>query len=253
MQQRKYCLKRDPDNRKREIGEHIFTLSRAPMPPVVDLRSKCPELYDQGSLGSCTANAIGSAYQMTAMEQARVNIRPSRLFIYYNERKMENTIAEDCGACISDGVLSTHNTGVVDEREWPYEVSKFAVEPPQECYEHAKHHTTNQFKSITQSLPQLKTCLIEGHPIVLGISLYKSFESVGANGLVAMPKRGDDFLGGHAVLCVGYDDNKHHFIMRNSWGDSWGDKGYFYLPYEYLLDHNLASDFWAILSVNEGH
>jgi C1A family cysteine protease len=66
-----------------------------------------------------------------------------------------------------------------------------------------------------------------------------------------MPKKGEEFLGGHAVLCVGYDDHKHHFIMRNSWGDSWGDKGYFYLPYEYLLDHNLASDFWAILSVNE--
>lgn len=248
----KFCLKRDKPERKREIGEHVFTVSRAPLPALIDLRPSCPPVYDQGPLGSCTANAIGAAYQFDQLKQHNKFVCvPSRLFIYYNERKMEGTVSEDCGASISDGVISTHNTGIVQEDHWPYDVSKFAVEPPAALYEEAKHHITGNFKSITQSLTQLKTCLSEGYPIILGIILYSSFQSdvVAKTGVVPMPKPKEDCLGGHAVCCVGYDDAKERFIMRNSWGSAWGDKGYFYLPYEYLTNPNLACDFWAILTV----
>lgn len=250
---RKYLLKKDkidPNNPLHKL--HVFDLSKAILPPLVDLRSKCPAVYDQENLGSCTANAIGGAYQFNEMKQNEKNIFvPSRLFIYYNERKMEGSINEDAGACIADGVLSVHNVGVCDEKEWPYVVSKFAVSPPQSLYQKAQNHKTGQYKRIQQNLSQIKSALAASSPVIFGMMVYKSFESpsVLKTGIVPMPTQFDECLGGHAVLIVGYRDSDKRFIVRNSWGPGWGDKGYFYLPYQYVTDQNKCSDFWTILNV----
>ena len=94
----------------------------------------------------------------------------------------------------------------------------------------------------------MKGCLAAGYPFVFGFAVYESFESkeVAQSGVVPMPKPGERVLGGHAVMAVGYDDEQRNFIVRNSWGSGWGQDGYFLMPYHYLHDPNLASDFWTV-------
>jgi C1A family cysteine protease len=215
----------------------------------VDLRSQCPAVYDQGQLGSCTANAIAGAIEFEMMKQGMENVfTPSRLFIYYNERVMEGSVDSDAGAAIRDGIKSVGDQGDCPEEEWPYDVSKFADAPPQSCYDDAVQHKALLYQSIDQNLSDMKGCLATGYPFVFGFTVFSSFESqeVANTGNVPLPSPDEDQLGGHAVMAVGYDDDDKVFICRNSWGPGWGDAGYFYMPYSYLLDDNLADDFWTI-------
>jgi C1A family cysteine protease len=214
------------------------------LPIIVDLRSKMPPVYDQGSLGSCTANAlcglIGYEYP---------NIQGSRLFLYYNERVIEKDVSVDAGAYLFDGVLALQKYGICSETSWPYIIPKFAIKPPDQCYTQALAHKATQVQNIQNTLPQMKAALNAGYPFVVGILVYQSFESqqVAKTGMVPMPNlQRDQVLGGHAVLCVGYNDTKQLWIMRNSWGTLWGDKGYFYLPYAYLTNSSYSSDLWNI-------
>jgi len=223
----------------------------------VDLRDKCPPIYDQGNLGSCTANAIAAAYQFDEMKQGESNaFIPSRLFIYYNERNIEGTVSTDSGAQIRDGIKSINTVGVCPETMWPYDPTKFTDQPSSECYADAKQYHTVQYKKLEQDLNQFKQCLLEGLPFVFGIVVYESFESdaVTQTGNVPMPNTDTEKqIGGHAMMCVGYDTDKQVFIVRNSWNNSWGDKGYCYIPFDYLAntDLQLASDFWTIETVSQ--
>ena len=223
------------------------------LPPSVDLRPKCPAVYDQGQLGSCTANAIAAALEFDQMKEKQANIFvPSRLFIYYNERKMEGTVNEDSGGQIRDGIKSVANQGDCPEDLWPYDITKFAVQPPQQCYQQALKFEAVQYQRLSQISNQLKGCLASGYPFVFGFAVYESFESqqVAQTGHAPMPAPTEASIGGHAVMAVGYDDSQNWFIVRNSWGIGWGMKGYFTLPYAYLLEQNLASDFWTIRVVS---
>ena len=221
------------------------------LPPKIDLRSGCPAVYDQGSLGSCTANAIGAAHQFNQIKQAPgKDFVPSRLFIYFNEREMEGTVSIDNGAQIRDGIKSVTDKGVCPETpDWPYDIGRFAVKPSDECYTHAMLHQIVLYQRITPVLSQMKTCLASGFPFVFGFSVYESFESasVAKTGMMPMPK--GRLLGGHAVMAVGYDDSMKRFIVRNSWSVGWGDKGDFYMPYAYISNTNLCDDFWTIRNV----
>lgn len=223
-------------------------------PEKVDLRSKCPPVYDQGQLGSCTANAIGAAFQFNQKKAKLKSFVPSRLFIYYNERDMEGTVAQDAGAYIRDGIKSVNKLGACPETLWPYDPSPYppnprlTLKPSPNCYTEANKHTAVQYARVPRTESQMKGCLASGYPFVYGFTVYESFEStaVSKTGIVPMPKSGEEVLGGHAVLAVGYDDSTRRFIVRNSWGTGWAVKGYFFMPYAYLLDSNLSDDFWTI-------
>src|SRR5436305_4635819 len=221
------------------------------LPPKVDLRDQCPPVYDQGQLGSCTANAIGAALEFDQMKQKERVFTPSRLFIYYNERVIEGTVSSDSGAQIRDGVKAVNQEGAPPETDWPYDIGKFADKPPKVAYDHGVEHEAVLYQRLTPTLSQLKGCLASGFPFVFGFSVYESFESqeVASTGEAPMPKAGEKQLGGHAVLAVGYDEDQQRFIVRNSWGPSWGMAGYFTLPYPYLLQGTLSSDFWTIRAV----
>lgn len=221
----------------------------AALPPKVDLRAQCPAVYDQGQLGSCTGNSIAGAVEFERMKQKLTpDFIPSRLFIYYNERVIEGTVESDSGAQIRDGIKVVATEGVPPETDWPYDIAKFAQKPPPAAYTDALQDRAVQYQRLVQNLNQMKGCLASGYPFVFGFTVYESFESqpVAQTGVVPMPASGETVLGGHAVMAVGYDDSQQRFIVRNSWGATWGMQGYFTIPYAYLLDTHLASDFWTI-------
>src|SRR5262249_51216165 len=148
------------------------------LPNKVDLRPQCPPVYDQGQLGSCTANAIGAALQFDQIKQGQQSFAPSRLFIYYNERVMEHTVNDDAGAMIRDGIKSVAKLGAPPEvPDWPYVISKFKTKPPAIAYTHALKYQAILYQRLVQNLDQLKGCLAAGFPFVFGIAVYESFES----------------------------------------------------------------------------
>ncbi len=219
------------------------------LPPSVDLRGGCPAIYDQGELGSCTANAIAAAVEFDQRKQSLPQLfTPSRLFIYYNERALEGTIPTDSGAMLRDGIKAVASAGACPETMWPYVENSFAERPPAPCFKIGKTHPAVSYSRVAQDLGQMKACLAAGYPFVLGFTVYESFESdaVAHSGVAEMPDASETALGGHAVMAAGYDDASGRFLVRNSWGAGWGMGGYFTIPYAYLTDSNLADDFWTI-------
>src|SRR6202140_1733769 len=138
-----------PDQR-----DHFYAAPSAvlrALPPKVDLRQSCPAVYDQGQLGSCTANGIAGAIQFDRMKQnLKPDFTPSRLFIYYNERVIEGTVNSDSGAQIRDGIKSVASLGVCPEPEWPYRIAKFASKPPARAYNDARLDRAVSYQSIVQ-------------------------------------------------------------------------------------------------------
>jgi C1A family cysteine protease len=235
-----------PDQR-----DHMYAAPPAfltALPPSADLRPQCPGVYDQGQLGSCTANAIGAAIEFDRLKQKLPDLVPSRLFIYYNERVIEGTVHSDSGAQIRDGIKTVASQGVCPEPEWPYDISKFTTKPSAKAYKDAIADRAVSYQSVTQDLNQMKGCLASGYPFVFGFTVYESFEgpAVAQSGHAPMPASGEKTLGGHAVLAVGYEDANQWFLVRNSWGTTWGLAGYFTLPYTYLIQPGLARDLWTI-------
>ena len=223
-----------------------FTPTLEKLPTSVDWRSKMPPVYNQGQLGSCTANAIAGAIDYERGAQGESFITPSRLFIYYNERAMENTVNSDSGASLRDGIKSVKNLGDCPESEWKYTISKFKTKPPVKCYTDAIKYKVVQYQRVTVGINSLKQAL-SLKPVVFGFTVYESFESdtVAFTGIVPMPKKSESVAGGHAVVACGYNDSSQSVICRNSWGSDWGVGGYFYMPYSYFTG-KLTSDYWVI-------
>lgn len=227
-----------------------FSLPRSmdiKLPAVVDLEPQCPVIYDQLDLGSCTAHAGGGLAQFLMMKLGRKVYRPSMLAIYYWERVLEKTVNEDSGASLRDAIKVMASKGVPADWLMPYEPSKFKVAPAKAVEDFAAQHKIGQYLSLRQNLQDMKYCLATGYPFIFGFSVYDSFESdvVAKTGLMPMPKKKESLLGGHAVMAVGYDDNKKLVKVRNSWGEKWGKKGYFFMPYQFIQDPDLADDFWT--------
>jgi C1A family cysteine protease len=218
------------------------------LPAEADLRAHCPEVYNQGALGSCTANAIGGAIEFDRIKQKLPDFVPSRLFIYYNERAIMGTVGMDSGAQLRDGIKSVASQGVCPEPEWPYLIEHFMTRPSALAYKDAKLDRAISYQSLVQDMNQMKGCLASGYPFIFGFTVYESFESeaVKSSGHAPMPGWGERPIGGHAVMAVGYDDARQWFVIRNSWGAGWGMKGYFTLPYSYLIQPGLSKDFWTI-------
>jgi C1A family cysteine protease len=239
-----------PDHRDQLYSAPVVNL--ATFPTQVDLRPKCPTVYDQGQLGSCTANAIAGAVQFDLMKESKTVFTPSRLFIYYNERVIEGTVNSDSGAMIRDGIKSIAHQGDAPETDWPYDITKFTTKPPTKAYTDAKMHKAVLYQRLIQDLNQMKGCLVSGYPFVFGFTVYESFETqqVATTGVVPMPAPSEKTVGGHAVMAVGFDDTQQRFIVRNSWGTGWGMAGYFTMPYAYLTQSNLSDDFWTVRVVN---
>lgn len=240
---------------KRDLLFRPRILPPTKLPRIVDLRKECPPIYDQGQLGSCTAQALAAAFDFNRKRQGSAFMTPSRLFIYWNERDLEGTVDIDAGAMIRDGVKVLVKLGVPREELWQYDISKFTLKPPKKAYVEAERNQTLVYQRIMRPendrTQDMLLCLSMGYPFVTGFTVYESFETaaVARTGMTPMPKDSERVLGGHAVLVVGYDLDKKLFICRNSWGTGWGDKGNFYMPFEYLADRSLSSDQWTLRMV----
>lgn len=216
------------------------------MPSAVDLRpSLPPKIWQQGRLGSCTANATG--IQLWALDKTDP-VEPSRAFQYYNTRLYEGTTSWDSGASIRNAIKAAVRYGYCAESLWPYSVEDFAVKPPLRAYSQARTELVSEYARVGQTATQLRGCLASGYTVNFGFSVYTSFLTIGASGVMPMPRRSERVEGGHAVLMVGYDDARERYTVRNSWGPDWGDKGYFYMPYAFAHS-SAASDFWTVFAV----
>lgn len=220
-------------------------------PKEINLNADLNSVYNQFSLGSCTANAIGAAIDFLYKKQKNKFINPSRLFIYYNERVLENTIKEDSGATIRNGIKTVAKEGVCLESTVPYDITKFTRKPNKNAYKEGLKTIALNYESIDNTkVHLLKDVLVKGFPIIFGFDVYESFlsESIAKNGILNLPEPKEKLNGGHAVLCIGYKmiDNKEYFIIRNSWSSEWGDNGNFYMPTEFITSSKLCADFWTI-------
>jgi C1A family cysteine protease len=222
------------------------------LPKKVDLRPEMPTIWDQLDLGACTAHALGAMYWHVTKKLGQTVFMPSRLFVYFNERVVEKTVNEDAGSTLRTGIKTLARQGVCPEEMWPYDVAKFKRKPLKKCYEAGVGEKITEYRRLdNRSLVELKTCLAEGNPFVFGFVVFKSFEDgdVSTTGVMTMPDADDQPLGGHAVCCVGYDDERQVFIVRNSWGEEWGDKGHVYVPYSFVTDTQYCDDFWTVTRV----
>lgn len=253
-----YGWKRDrADERdfKFERLVHLKALKTAALPSGVYLRKYCSEVTDQGQLGSCTANALTNLLEFNECVSGRGGAQfkfLSRLFVYYNERVLESSVNQDSGAELRDGIKTLAAQGVCPENEWPYAINTFTNKPSAKCYTDALPYAIHSYYSLT-TLNDMRACLANKQAFVFGFQVYDSFESdaVANTGVLNMPGPSEQLLGGHAVMAMGYNDAQKRFLVKNSWGRGWGLKGnldgYFTIPYAYLTDPNLASDFWTVV------
>lgn len=230
----------------------LFTLPRAQLPESVDLRPLCSPVENQGHVGSCTANAAVGAMEYLKRDQLNRKILCikvardlSRLFVYWNTRALEGTTDIDFGASIRSSIKALANHGACYERTWPYKESDWDKKPTEECYkEGAKFKVVSYYR--IESIDEALNALAQKLPISFGAMLYESFNDTERTGVVKIPDPGERVIGGHAMLIVGYDQKKEGFIVRNSWGTSWGDAGHCRLPWAYCTFGARVDDFWVL-------
>lgn len=250
------------------MSPHKFLLKKSPVdlkdiikltPPVsvilpskFDLRDKMPPVLDQGNLGSCALNATSNILRYLLKKEKLQEWQPSRLYMYWNTRvNIEKTApSEDSGVCIRDVCKALNKYHACHEDPtWPYDVNKFNMAPPLIAYQDAHLHASIKYESVPQDLLAIKHALFEGNPIIIGIQVYESFEKNTSinTGIIPFPDIvNEKCLGGHAVSLVAYDDTTEKFMFQNSWGPNVGQKGYFQIDYKYIINPDLASDFWII-------
>lgn len=236
---------------KVDSRDYRYTVSKKSLSSSVDLRRYCSRIEDQGNLGSCTGQAIAGAIELLNNRNSKPT-DVSRLFIYYYERALIKTINYDSGAYIRDGIKVTSHQGAPLESLWPYDITRFRYRPSVSAIKDAVNRRVTLYERVSNHQGCLDA-LNNGYPVVVGFYVYSSFETtqVSRTGVMPYPNtKREYFLGGHAVLLVGYDNVRQVYIARNSWGADWGDNGYFYMPYRVIQNTAMSGDFWIIKQVN---
>ena len=235
-------------------------------PAVIDLRAWCPGVEDQGGLGSCTAQAGAGLVEYYERRAFGRHVDASRLFLYKVTRNLMR-IKGDTGACLRTTMGAMVLFGVPPEEHWPYteDNDRFDREPPAFCYAFAQNFQAVKYyrhdpagSRPADVLDRLKDGLALGHPAMFGFSVYSSIDQAGATGRIPVPGPRERIEGGHAVVALGYDDGmkignaestgppaEGALLIRNSWGTGWGEGGYGWLPYAYVLG-GIAEDFWSV-------
>jgi hypothetical protein len=240
----KFNWTRDAFDERDVLDEHKVEYSNRPF----TLRHRMPAVLDQGEFGSSTIGAICGAIQYCE-EQAGLPPSPrSRLFIAYVVRNASGKINEDIKYSIRNVIQNINKHGVCLEESWPYDLSQIAACPRNQCFEIAKNQKKLIYKRVAQNMDSIKETIASGYPIVMGIKIYDSvlLPQVTKTGNVVMPTADDKELGGHCMLCCGWNDRKKSFTFMNSFGTEWGSSGFGTIPYDYVLNKDLTGDLWVI-------
>ncbi len=239
--------------------------AKAVLPAAADLREWCPPVEDQGDLGSCTANAAVAMVEYFERRAYGKHLDASRLFLYKTTRNLLRW-SGDTGAFLRTTMAALVLFGLPPEKYWPYQTDRYDEEPPAFCYAFAQNYQALSYYRLDPPgtsgaavLKRLKTLLAAGFPAMFGFTVYSSIAQADRSGKIPFPMPGERVEGGHAVLAVGYDDSmkirnaapkspqtKGALLIRNSWGEGWGDGGYGWLPYDYVLK-GLAEDWWSLI------
>ena len=257
------CKRDSPDERDKARVYGSNDIPSKDVLPRVDLRKYILQVYNQKKLGSCTVNAICAAYELELKKEAEphdyyyYHFDPSRLFLYYNARVIDGDLDSDKGVSLRDVLIAIHSIGVCRESLWPYNIRNYKMKPTSVCYDDAIGKRISKFEYLRQDIHQLRACLSQGHAFAFGYHIYRSF-IIKEDGLMPMPNADDIDIeankpieGGHAGLAVGYDDDTRRITVLNSWGENWGDKGYFYMPYDFISNPLHAFNFWKIEKAEE--
>jgi C1A family cysteine protease len=244
----KYSCKKSKID-QRDFKFHLKFNLRLDLPNQIDLRETTfvPPPLDQGDIGACTANAASNALRFCLKKERAIDFQPSRLYIYFFGRLLENSVEFDSGCELRDILKAIHTYGACSEELWPYDTSKFKDLPYSKCVRAGKEHIANfSYLSVNQNLLDIKNALYRGFPIIFGMYIYESFPIESEH--VPMPNVSVDIVSGaHALMIIGCDDQTQTFIVQNSWGPDVGANGYFLIPYSYILEPELAFDFWTIV------
>ncbi|CAF1205494.1 unnamed protein product [Didymodactylos carnosus] len=241
----------------RKKFSHILKYSPDELPSKADLRSELTPVEDQSQIGSCSANCLAGAYEYLIKKHTGQDKDVSRLFMYYNGRMKENDGSDsqitDSGCSMTVAIEALEEYGACPEPLWPYDIAKVNVKPFPHAYQEAKRFIIDEALQIKIDLYEMKSCLAQGFPFAFGLKLFESFDKAAHSGVVPMPsssERSRQSHGSHALLAVGFSDTSQSFIVRNSWGDGWGDRGYCYIPYDYLTNSELCFDSWTIRKIS---
>jgi C1A family cysteine protease len=236
-----------PDRRDERDYSFTAKVKMRKLPKKASVKELCPPVYNQLETSSCVAQSIAADLAAVHVKQGLASPEPSRLFIYYGARELEGSVTVDAGCTIRDGIKTVVKLGTCTETDWPFNPEMVFTKPYPQCYENALKEIIISYHRIGYNLRDMKTCVCEGYPFIFGISVFENFPMQAGTGIVP-PPRGEE-IGGHAMLAVGYDDSFNSFIIRNSWGEVWGNLGYGMISYSYLMDMTLAGDFWTIRMV----
>jgi C1A family cysteine protease len=245
-----------PSNGKKPPRSQKYSSDRfqsSQLPPRVDLRPYMTTVENQSQLSSCVANSMAGAYEYLAKRANGDSGDVSRLFIYYNARAYEGS-KEDAGCMIVSAIQVLQEHGACSEATWAYDEAQVNVQPHDDAYEEARNFLVEEAQEIENDLTAMKHCLAEGFPFAFGLKLFQSFDKAEKRGLVPNPddsEQGRQEHGWHAMLCVGYSDQSQAFIVRNSWGEEWGEKGYCYIPYSYMTNPKYCQELWAVRALSD--
>ena len=239
-----------PDKKNSNDKTYKPSHSTDELPSNVDLRPYMTPVENQGNSNSCTANAMAGAYEYLAKRIKASAHDVSRLFIYYNARELDGAIDADEGTYLRSCIKVLKKYGTCAEATWPFDLERIFEPPHEHAYTEATNFLIEDAYRVDIDLDAMRQCLADGYPFTFGLHLFSSFQKAGSKGLVPMPEPDNEqHDGGHAMLCVGYSDTDRVFIVRNSWGEGWGDRGYCYIPYDYMTNPDLNGDLWAIRHV----
>ena len=221
------------------------------LPKSVDLRASLPQVWSQGNIGSCVAHAVAVAHIAAQQKSGLKATMPSRLALYFQARAVRGWQHQDSGCYITDACKITAKLGAANEKLYPYTPSKFTLKPPASVYKDALLRQTIEYQKLDSTKENvIRAALAEGYPVVFGSTLYENHDKLVDN-VMPDPDLDTALVGGHAMAMVGYDDDKKRFLVRNSWGRSWGDNGHHWVSYAYITDLSLTDDMWIIKAVEK--